>query len=748
MLKEFKIPHRSDQMYYRIGKDMPFVPYTEDMRKMDKLKAKMIREDISYLFQKSPIEDIVEDTTSTIEGEDQMIQDCCKYYDNLVPFSCRHRHIDKWDLLWKCSVCGQWYKIDFDTSTMTPRIKNVQEVDPSMYFDTIEHERLDIFQIRNIQSGVPILEPDRQAVANFEVTRKHNWMCPNCTYGPEVTLSDEGNIFTCRDCGNTYKLWTNQDTKMVSYINLNKPKTLSPVVVETPEEEDTSHMENIEEPTVSEINESQEEIVQDTVVEETIVNETTEETTPEHVVVNDTSEASTVPVKEYLPDEDDDLNSERLDYHMTITPVTTDISAPRLPEVEEGILISRGIPDWMCDHCLENYNDVTLVDFYNTSGYRCNVCGTIYYIERVGDEQDIVYRRFKQITPEEMTSMYVTTDTISKIVDETEEGGVLDTIMDKVMEDVLSSETKEIKWDRDDIGEDIDPKDFVSIDDEVEEPTVPVISEEISLDIEDDTPVVVDEISIDTPVVKEIKSDHYLHITPDPINTTNVIAEDGDIFNSEDIDPDFSLDEEEMEHYYHTQSLREDPIEDEDSDGGVYHTEEYHVHVNLPKGIQNMIVDDNVIKEMANDAMASIFDKKESYPTTIVSGTVEDSTKFQTVKSPICERSSTQIHKYEEYHTLDFVVSNESKRLSGMVKIYNNDTYTFKVESFSVRMLSAKDDDVFDAPKTHTLDIADPLAGELGSWDAMVYELKLISGENFYVYIDMAMLSKVTVGFK
>lgn len=714
MPKEFKFDSNTGKTLYRNHRSESFQPYTKEMEEYDKFMSKMVAEE-DTLFTKPNTTPIVEETPTT-EGDIDM-QECCTFYDNLVPFSCRHRGLDKWDLLWQCSVCGQWYKIEFVYNTLTPRIKNIQEVDFSIYFAAIRHDKLDIIQLRNLQGGVPIFDHIRNTAADFEVTRKYDWMCPNCTFNPETILGDEGSTYRCGDCGTTYKLWTNQDTKAVSYIKLNAPKVEAPVVVSKPEVEDAPVQEETTVEEVVEVSESPDEIVEDTVVEETTVNEATEEITP--TIVDGKVMAPSLDVnvseEETTPEWSEDIIDEMMDTgelpEAFTAPCAEDIpddnylKEDKTPDTsaipEEGILIARGIPDWMCDDCLENYTDVTLVDFDNAPAHQCLTCGAIYYIERVGEEQDIVYKQFNQITPEEMTAMYVTTETASVSEEK-------DIFADKVVEALTSVEVEEHPPIIDDAGEDIDPVDFVSIDDE-----------EDSSELEDLSSV-----------------------------------------------PDMTLDE---------------VVTYEEDDSRHSGVDTYHLHVNLPKGIQNIVVTYEQIskgplgqmireaKEKEDDLSLDIgeaLDEMDDYNAfnalqkvsndwnsltgiSANASVAEDFVEgFATVPSnpDINRLDYISDHKVQsEVHTLDFVVMDNRKNKG--VRINKNESYSFEVESFSACMDSAGSG-IPDYPDDNIIIIKDELAGELGSWDSMIYELRLTTGELYCVCIDLAMLNKVTISYK
>jgi len=792
MPKEFKFDSSTGKTLYRNHRAESFQPYTKEMEEYDKFMSKTIVEE-DTLFSKSNTTPVVEETPTT-EGDIDM-QECCKFYDNLVPFSCRHRGLDKWDLLWQCSVCGQWYKIEFMYNNLTPRIKNIQEVDFNIYFAAIRHDKLDTIQLRNLQGGVPIFDHIRNTAADFEVTRKYDWMCPNCTFNPETILGDEGSTYRCGDCGTTYKLWTNQDTKAVSYIKLNAPKVEAPVVVSTPPVEDTPVQEETIVEEVVEVNESPDKIVEDTVVEETTVNEATEEITPtivdgkvmapavewsediidEMMDTGELPEAFTAPSAEDIPDEDNNkpvcpvcliknkitLDDGTLAYQCdacgtiyTRESVDVDKESDTSTIPEEGILIARGIPDWMCDSCLDDYTEVNLVDYDNAPGYKCNVCGVIHYVERVGEEQDIVFKQFKQITPEEMTALYVTDP--APVVSEEK-----DIFADKVVEALTAVGVEEHPPIIDDAGEDIDPKDFVSIDDE---------DTDDSLELGD--------VSVDA--IHSVSSEEDV---PDmTLSNINIDIEhtqqDNALYDSDEI----MFDKDEMEHDYHTQAIREDM-----SDRAGVDT--YHVHVNLPKGIENIVVSNEQLskgplgnmlshqkkvddftldvpkdKQIPSDLSASVdeLDEMDDYKafqalqkvTTdwdslanqgSISTVVDKVEGFATVPNSAVSSYLEEKRKLSEVHTLDFVVMDNRKNKG--VRINKNESYSFEVESFSACMDSAGSG-IPDYPDDKTIVIKDELAGELGSWDSMIYELRLTTGELYCVCIDLAMLNKVTISYK
>lgn len=742
MPKEFKFDNITGKTLYRNHRAETFQPYTKEMKERDEFMSKMVVEE-NTLFSKpvTTTPPIVE--TPTTEGDTDM-QECCTFYDNLVPFSCRHRGLDEWDLLWQCSVCGQWYKIEFMYNNLTPRIKNIQEVDFSIYFAVIRHDKLDIFQLRNLQEGVPIFDHIRNTAADFEVTRKYDWMCPNCTFNPETILGDEGNTYRCGDCGTTYKLWANDHNKTTSYIKLNKPKVEAPVVVEKPQVEDAPVQEETTVEEAVEVNESPNEIVEDTVVEETTTESVMEDTPSETetilpTVIDGKIVAPSLVPQETTPEWSEDIIDEMMDTG-ELPEAFTAPNAEDIPDdnylkedkesdtttiPEEGILIARGIPDWMCDDCLENYNDVTLVDLDNTPAYQCNTCDVIYYVERVGEEQDIVYKQFKQITPEEMTAMYVTTDSTPELPVEplvkspvTEEK---DIFADKVVEALAGVE----------VEEDI------------------IIEDEPTIDIGDEEPVKVDTEDEEDPLV-----------LPDT--------------KEEEIDiPDLSLDEIEFDEdieddSHHAQAIKED-LAHRDNVG------EYHLHVNLPKGIQNVVVTNEqlskgplgqmlVNQRKSDDELTIDFDETsgnefDTAPNNVVMS-MEDQGDYKSFKA-LQELKNTwdpgNVQSFKptvttkpiplEVHTLDFIVNGDSSSHHGKVKVYKNEMYSFEVESFSARMASAGDD-AFDIDEDSIVVIVDDLAEELGSWDAMIYEMRLTSGELFHVFIDLAMLGRVTIGFK
>lgn len=181
---------------------------------------------------------------------------CCQTYNSLIPCSFRMKD-GTWKLVWKCTICDNYYTAEFNINTVNVVINDLNEISQNVLddvIDIIEHDPLDKFQLKTVLSGIDLFKEERDAhfITNID-TNGIQLECPNCLYKP---LRNDNNTITCMSCGTTYKLTevpNNTDSNISKYIIIGKEVPNSTLSQDTSSQQEED-VETIEEESQKSLN--------------------------------------------------------------------------------------------------------------------------------------------------------------------------------------------------------------------------------------------------------------------------------------------------------------------------------------------------------------------------------------------------------------------------------------------------------------------------------------------------------------